>query len=266
VIGWRPEVEGITRADLVSYYDSYYQPDNAFLVIVGQFVTEEMIETVERYFGSIPKSTQASTTKEPPASIVEPPQTAERRFAMNRAGQQDLLGIAFHAPQRANQDTYAMDILAQVLGHGRTSRLYRGLVESGLAVHASAENQSMPADPFLFLLDIELAAGADVERVESTVDQVISSLISQPVSKNELKRALKRARVDFVMRRDSVSALAFLLGEFEISTGWQFIETYLDNLNKVTPDQISAVTERYLTRQSRTIGHLQPSANRKEQV
>ncbi len=260
VIGARADVENITRTDLLTYYDQYYQPDNAFLVIVGQFVPEEMIEAIERQFGSLPSGVSRSA----PDSLIEPRQSEERRFEISRSGQQDLLGIAYHAPQRSDYDAYAMDILAQVLGHGRTSRLYKGLVESGLAVHASAENQSMPADPFLFLLDIELADGVEAERALTAVDREISGLFTQPVSERELKRALKRARVDFIMRRDSVSALAFLLGEFEISTGWRYLETYQDNLSRVTPAQVSAAAERYLTSHSRTVGYLRSQTGSQE--
>ncbi|MCK4303976.1 MAG: insulinase family protein, partial [Candidatus Eisenbacteria sp.] len=253
VIGWRQDVESITRAYLQSYYDRYYQPNNAFLVAVGRFQSAEMIEAIERQFGSIPPG-------DPPKqlSVIEPPQRGERRFELRKAGQQELMVVAYHAPQRADRDALAMDVLAQILGHGRTSRLYKSLVDSQLAVHASAENQSMPMDPFLFMLDIELAHGVEMSRVEEAIDQEIARLTREPVSLQEMQRARKCARVGFIMRSDSVSALAFLIGEFEVSTGWKPLQSYLDRLEAVSAEDVMEVAQRYLVREARTVGHFRP--------
>lgn len=254
VVGWRQDVESITRADLQGFYDHYYQPNNAFLAVVGDFRTAEMIKAIERTFGSIPPG-------DPPAarSVTEPPQRGERRFELRRAGQQELLGISYRAPQRGDAAALAMDVLAQVLGHGRTSRLYKALVETGLAVHASAENQSISADPFLFLLDIEPASGVELSRIEQAIDREIGRLASEPISDREIQRARKRARVGFIMRRDSVSALAFLIGEFEVACGWRLLQTYLEQLDAVMPEQVMKAARRYLVRDERTLGHFRPT-------
>jgi zinc protease len=258
VIGLRSDVESISQSDLTDFYNRYYQPDNAFLVIAGQFETDRMIADIEAAFGAVPANTNQPL---PPPSNKEPVQEQERRFEIRKAGQQELLGIAYPSPQRGAPDAFAMDVLAQVLGHGRTSRLYQGLVEKGLAVHASAENQAMPCDPFIFLFDIELAAGVSQPQVEAAMEQEISRICNEPISQRELDRAMKRARVEFIMRRDSVSALAFLIGEFEISTGWRYLETYLEQLSKVTPDDVSAAAKRWLVPSQRTVGFFQPTEN-----
>jgi len=253
VIGWRQDVEAISCADLRTFYDRYYQPGNAFLTVVGAFEPAEMCAAIDRHFGSIP----AAETR-PERRIVEGPQRGERRFELRKAGEQDIVGIAYRAPQRTENDAFAMDVLAQVLGHGRTSRLYKALVETGIAVSVATENQSMPADPFLFLFDIEPADGVSPAQVEEVLDAEIARLAREPISKRELERAQKRARVDFVMRRDSVSSLAFLIGELEVTAGWQLALTYLRRLEHVTPIDVMDAAEKYLTREQRTVGHFRP--------
>jgi zinc protease len=254
VIGLRQDVTAISRADLRAFYDAHYQPGNAFLVAVGRFRSAEMARAIDRHFGAIPAAQAA-----PLQATAEPPQRAERRFEFSKAGRQELLGMAYHAPQRGHPDAVALDVLAMVLGHGRTSRLYRALVQSGLAVHASAEYASMPIDPFLFMLDVELAQKAESARAEAAIDREIDRLAREPISGGELQRARKRARVGFITRRDSVSALAFLIGEFEIATGWEYLQTYLEKLDAVTPEDVTRVTGRYLLPRARTVGHFRPS-------
>jgi zinc protease len=254
VIGWRQDVEAITIDDLRSYYDAYYRPNNAFLAVVGAFDRGAMLADLERTFGGLEPGPPT-----PARPVVEPEQRGERRFELRKAGQQEILGIAYRAPQRAHDDAFALDVLAQVLGHGRTSRLYRVLIESGLAVNAAAENQAMPVDPYLFLIDVEPAEGVAPARIEEALDEEIACLVREPVSPREIERARKRARVEFVMRRDSVSALAFLIGELEVSAGWRLAQTYLERLDAVTAEHVQAAAARYLTREARTIGRFRPT-------
>ncbi len=254
VIGWRQDVGAIGVEDVRAFYDTHYQLSNAFLTIVGAFARDAMLADLERTFGCIDPGAA------PPASpVTEPEQRGERRFELRKAGQQEILGLAHRAPQRAHDDAFALDVLAQVLGHGRTSRLYRALIESGLAVNASAENQSIPVDPYLFFIDAEPADGVAPARIEEVIDEEISRLAREPISAREMERARKRARVEFVMRRDSVSALAFLIGELEVSTGWRLAQTYLERLEAVTPDRVQAAAARYLTRDARTVGRFRPT-------
>jgi zinc protease len=271
VIGWREDIESITAADLKAFYDRHYQPNHAFLVVAGDFDRTEMSDAIGRTFGAIP-APEASAgrdargipeehgTRQTPGEhrAAEPPQQGERRFELRKAGRQELLALAYKIPHRKYEDSYALDVLAQVLGHGRTSRLYKRLVESGLTVDVAAENQAMPADPYLFYIEAELARGVDVARVAEAIAEECRRLCREPISSEELERACKRARVDFVMRRDSVSARAFLIGEFEVTTGRRFVDSYLERLGAVTPEQVMQVATKYLVREERTVGHFRP--------
>ncbi len=254
VIGWRQDVEAITREDLRAYYDAHYRPNNAFLTIVGAFDRAQMLDGVQRAFGELEPGPVVARP-----AVTEPEQRGERRFELRKAGQQEILGLAYRAPRRAEDEAFALDVLAQVLGHGRTSRLYQALVDSGLAVSVGAENQSIPVDPYLFFIDVEPAEGVSPGRIEEVIDAQIAKLAQEPIHPRELARALKRARVEFVMRRDSMSALAFLIGELEVATGWRLARDYLARLDRVTAEQVQAVAARYLVSDARTIGHFRPT-------
>jgi zinc protease len=254
VLGWRQDLEAATPESLRAFYRQHYQPGNAHLAIVGDFSTETMLTEIDRSFGTIPPGTPP-----PRRPVLEPPQRGERRFELRKAGSQEFWAAAYKIPSRRDDDSYALDLLAHVLGHGRVSRLYRALVETGLAVAAGAESQATPADPFLFFVDAEPARGVAREAIEAAVDEAIARLARTPIGDEEIARARKRARVEFVMRRDKVSAQAFLLGEFEATVGWRFVESYLERLQAVGPEDVMRVAARYLVRDERTVGHFRPT-------
>ena len=253
VIGWRRDVEQIRASDLRAFYDRFYQPENAFLVIVGDFETERMRADIERHFGGISGAAVTRDTRP-----LESAPLGERRFRVSRSGGQEMLALGYPAPPRRQPDALHLDVLAQVLGHGRTSRLYGSLIDTHRAVHVAAENQSMPIDPFLFMVDIEPSPGVTVAEILRIYDEDVARLAGEPLTEQELLRARKRARVDFVMRRDRVSALAFLLGEFEIAGGWRQLEHYLQDLDAVTPEDVMRAARHYLRPQWRTLGHYLP--------
>jgi zinc protease len=248
-IGWKSDVEAIQAEQIREFYDHYYQPHNAFLVVVGDLETEDALNLVRKHFGVIPGGDL------PPRPVtVEPPQKGERRVVIQKPGENDILGMAFRVPQRRHRDNYALDLLGQILGEGRTSRLYKALVDSKLVVRASAANYSTLEDPFLFFLDADIAPNVEPRVVEEAVDEVIQSLQREPVEHGELERARKRTRVDFVYRKDRVSSQAFFLGELEISCGWKFGGSYLDEIEKVTAEDLQRVAQTYLVPGSRTVG------------
>lgn len=253
VIGWRPDVESISIDGLRAFYDRFYQPANAFLVMAGDFDSERMVSDIERHFGAI-----GGTAVERAPRPLEPAPAGPRRFRVSRTGGQEMLALGYPAAQRIAPEALHLDVLAQVLGHGRTSRLYRALIDTHRAVHVAAENQSMPTDPFLFMVDLEPAPGVPAEEVLRVYDEEVERLAREPLTEEEFRRARKRARVDFVMRRDRVSALAFLLGEFEIAGGWRQLTTYLERLDAVTPQDVMRAAERYLRADARTLGHYVP--------
>lgn len=264
------QVRATTAADLRGFYDRRYRPDGAYLVVAGDYDDARILDEIEAAFGSIAPGAQpqggldrgtvpGADCEAKRAPDGEPPQRGERRFELRKAGRHEMLAIAYKVPGRGHRDQYAIDVLAQILGHGRTSRLYRALVETGVAVQAGAENLAVLADPFLFHIDVDPARDAALEAVEAAVDAVVERLRREPVTPEELARARKRARADFVLRRDRVTARAALIGELEASVGWRYQRDYLARLDAVTAAAVLEAAQRYLVRDERTVGQFRPT-------
>ncbi len=156
-IGWRTDVEQITTDQIRDYYHSHYMPNNATVVVVGDIDPAKALALVEKYFGPIPRGTDP-----PPVNIVEPQQQGERRFKIRKPGDTRYLMVSWRNPAMTDPDTYALDVLGIILGHGKTSRLYRGLVEKKLATDVDASNETA-RDPFLMIVQATVAPGATLD-------------------------------------------------------------------------------------------------------
>jgi zinc protease len=251
-IGWPSDVEGITTEQIRAYYRTHYMPNNAVVVVVGDVATEEALALVREHFGPIPRGTEP-----PPVRTEEPEQRGERRFKIRRPGDTAYLIASWKCPPLANPDTYALDAAGMILGHGRTSRLYQALVEGTLATEADAANETL-RDPFLLIAQATAAPGVPLGRLEAALLAEVERLRREPPAPEELERARKQLQAMFVYAKDSIRSLAQQLGYYETVVGWRYLETYLDEVMKVTPEQIRRVAGTYLTERRRTIGWYDP--------
>jgi len=254
-IGWRSDVESITAAQIHSFYDRFYWPNHSFLVVAGDFAPQEMLAKVRKHFGPIPSGGVA-----PAVVTVEPPQKGERRFTLRETGRTEHLMVAYHVPRAGEPDSYALDLLGQILGSGRTARLYQALVEPGLAVSVDADNEGPMADPVLFTLGVAIKEGETPAAVEAAIDSELERVKSEPVTAAELARAVKQNKVQFIFSRDRVISQAFRLGEAEIGPGYRFLDSYLERVQAVTPADLQRVARTYLVRDNRSVGLYLPYA------
>ncbi|MHB0911902.1 MAG: M16 family metallopeptidase, partial [Armatimonadota bacterium] len=241
IIGWRHDVEGITREDVYSYYKTYCQPNNAVVVIVGDFETESALHLVEERFGPIPKGPEP-----PKVRSVEPPQPGPRRSIVEGEGSAARVAVGYHIPAASSPDTYALDVLQTVLGTGESSRLYKALVDKGIATDAWAWNMSAK-DPGLFILGGTASDGVAAVKVENALLSEAERIKSDGVNIDEIKKAVNQIESGFVLANDSVSAQAELLGSFEMTSSWHNIDKYLPGIRAVTPEDVRGVARRYLT-------------------
>jgi len=253
-VGGTPgEVRGLTAERLRDFYDAHYRPNHAYLVVAGDYDEGRILERVASAFGPIPAG--PARLSEPPGA---PPQSAERRFELRRAGGREQLLLGYRAPARRHPDVPALDLLAQVMGQGRMSRLHRALVEPGMAVQAGAENPAALVHPFLFYIDVSPSLGAPRESIDAVLEREIDRLSREPVTDAELGRARKQARVDLVLRCDRVSARGALVGELEATVGWRYLDDYLSRLAAVEAEDVRRVAATYLVPRGRTVGHFRP--------
>jgi zinc protease len=253
VIGWRSDVEQMPRDAIYRYYKMHYGPNTATVVIVGDFQTQRALAQVRRYFGAL-----KPVPPPPPVSTVEPAQRGERRVVVKQAGPLPIVMLAYKAPAATSPDFYALDVLATVLGEGRASRLYQGLVQTELASGVDAGAPSLH-DPFLFFVTATARPGVAADRLEAAMLEAVEGVKSAPIAPAELARAQRQIEASFAYQTDSVTAQARQLGYWAMVDDWRYLTTYLDRIRAVTAADVQAVAQKYFLTDQRTVGHFVPT-------
>ena len=252
-IGWRSDVEGVPTSRLKDFYDTYYFPNNATAIVVGDFDQNHALELVAKHFGPIAKSPHAI----PSVYTVEPPQEGEHRFVLRRAGQLGLIEMAWHIPEASHADTAAFTLLDPILGTGVSSRLYQALVEERLAVSVGAQSYQF-RDPGLFTIDITLTPGVAHEAAEERTLREIEWLKTEPVTDAELRKAKNIIVTQLIYLRDSPFGVLNAMGEAEAAADWRLYVDLPTMVEKVTPSDIMRIVNQYFTTDNRTVGYFIP--------
>jgi len=254
IIGWMEDIERFTLQDLKDYHDIYYIPSNAFIIAVGDFKKEQLLGSIEKAFGGMPKKPAPSQMKP-----VEERQLGERRLLVKREAQVPYLTMGFHVPNLKDPDAYVLELIEVILSGGKSSRLYEKLVrEKRLALNAAADNSLLSRDPGLFTISVDPLAGREMSAVEKALEEELERLRSEPVSSEELEKAKNQAEAEFVYGQDSLFYQAMLLGQFETASDWKKIDGYIPSIRKVTAGDIVRVARKYFTPENRTTGILVP--------
>jgi zinc protease len=256
IIGWFSDLDAMTREDLKRHYDTYYVPNNATLVVVGDIKAEALLPPIKRLFEPIP------SRPVPPVQIVaEPDQRGERRIIVKREAQLPFFMAAYRSPNYTNADVYALDILESILAHGKTSRLYQSLVyEQKNALIAACEYDHLKTDPDLFYCFAMVKPGHEVQEIEQALYKEIARLQTEPPSEQELQRAKNQVEASYVFGQDSIFRQAMILGQSEtVGAGWRYEKQYLERIRVVTPADVQRVVRRYFAEEARTVGILIPT-------
>jgi len=247
VIGWAHEIEALNLGSIMAFYKKWYAPGNAILVVAGDITPERLKPLAEKYYGSIPA--QPATPRRRP---MEPPQTAKRTVTLKDARvRQPSWGRTYLAPSLLTGETkhaYALEVLANIFGHGATSRLYQSLVvESQLALSAGAYYGADERGPSRFTLYAAPKPGVSMETLESKIEEELAKLLEGGITPSELKRAKKRMQAQAIFARDSLSGGARTLGA-ALAAGLtvEDVETWPDRIGAVTVEQISAAAKAIL--------------------
>ncbi|HEY3344234.1 MAG TPA: pitrilysin family protein [Anaerolineaceae bacterium] len=265
IIGDKADLRTMQRDDLYRHYRNYYAPNNAVLAVAGDFDTESMLKRIEEVYGPIPAGDPKLYQPQ-----AEPPATEERRVEVSGPGETTYLQIAYHAPAATNPDFYPFTVLDSLLtgptglnmfgGGGisnKTSRLYRALVDKGLAVSASGGLQAT-IDPYLYDITATVHPQHSAPEVLQAIDAEIVRLQDQPVTPEEVARAIKQARAMFAYGSENITNQAYWLGFSEIFATYDWFVTYLDRLAAVTPEEIQRVARIYLLPRNRVVGTYLP--------
>jgi zinc protease len=263
-IGDLCDLETITHEQLWHHYQTYYGPDNAVAVAVGDFDAPQMLARIETLFGPIP------ARSDPPAvHRSEPPQRGERRVSLEGPGHTAYLQVAYCGPAATDADFFPMAIVTAVLTGAsgmnlfappppnRSSRLYRALVETGLAAGV-AGGLSPTLDPYLYSISATVRAGRSLDEVEAALNAEMDRVLEEPISDEELQTAIKQAKAQFAYSSESVTNQGFWLGFSSVVAETEWFESFVDNLTAVTVEDVHRVANTRLARRNRTVGHYLP--------
>jgi len=263
-IGDLCDLETISREQLWHHYQTYYGPSNAIAVAVGDFEAPAMLARIADVFGPIPQRSDPPAVNRP-----EPPQRGERRVELEGPGTTAYLQAAYHGPAASDPDFFPMVILSSILSGAsgmsllggappnRTSRLYRALVEEGLAASVSGSLWPM-VDPHLYNITATVRAGRTLDDVEEALDAEMGRVLAEPISEAELQTAIKQSRAEFAYSSESVTSQGLWLGFASIVSDIAWFEGFLDSLAAVTVDDVTRVADTHLRRRNRTVGRYIP--------
>jgi zinc protease len=264
VVGHEADLRRITRDDLYNHYRAAYHPANAFITAVGDFDAEELFGRIERAFGQIEPGNPL-----PPVRVVEPPQNGERRVSLRRPAPTSYLRMAFHTPAARHPDMVAILVADAILSGGkglglggggpmgRSSRLYRSLVASGLA-RAAGSDFDVTVDPSLLVVGVTALPSSDPASIEDVVNRELERLATEPVPAEELERAVKQVKAQYVYSTEGVTNQAFWLGQLEIVDSYQRVDTLVEEIEQITTQDIQRIAAAYLIPTNRTVGWLLP--------
>ena len=241
IIGWRHEIEALTRQDLESFYKLWYHPNNAILVVAGDVTMAEVRPLAEKYYGKI-----AAGPLPPRDRPSEPPHVASQRISLADARvRQPSWRRLYLAPSRVYGDTsltYALEVGSEIIGGGATSRLYRTLVvEDGKAVSAGSYYDDSAFGPTAFVVSAAPQQGVSLDEIEKRVEAEVAKVLKDGVSTEEVERAKKRMQASAVYARDSAGRGARALGA-ALASGQtvEDVESWPERIGAVTADQVNA--------------------------
>ncbi|MEN9455595.1 MAG: hypothetical protein RL210_1114 [Pseudomonadota bacterium] len=252
-IGARSDVEHVDINRLRAFYQRYYQPDNAVLVIAGRFDEARAKQWVAQSFGALPKPAR----KLPRLYTREPQQDGEREVTLRRAGDTQLLGALYHVPDGAHPDSAALALLLQVLGGTPNGRLHRQLVESGLASEISALHYAL-FDPAYVAFAAKASGDADAGKLRQAMLQVLEGVATQPVAEDELNTARAAWLNQFEQIVADPANLALNLSDYVARGDWRLFYLERDRVEALQAADLQRVAQAYLLPSNRTLGHFVP--------
>ncbi|MCX6639984.1 MAG: pitrilysin family protein [bacterium] len=257
VVGWMSDLNSITLDECQEYHRIHYAPNNATVVIVGDFKTAEAVKLVEKYYGAIPRQESPATV-----ATVEPKQRGERRVYLHRRAQLPMLLAGYHVPNAVAEDMAALQVASRILSNGESSRIYRKMVyEDKLALYAGGSADESK-DPSLFYAYCGMNIGKDVAEGEKELFDIIEGLTKNPPTDEELQKAKNQMEAEYIFNMQTNWNKGYNLGWYQTVTGdWHGMLKQVDRYQAVTAEKVAEVAAKYFTPNNRTTIILVPDDN-----
>ena len=269
VIGWRQEIEKLDREDALAFYKRFYAPNNAILIIAGDVEAAEVRPLVEKFYGQIPAQPSIPARRMRPQ---EPVPAAPRTVTLSDPRvEQTSLRRYYLVPSSTNAaagESAALDVLAQLMGSGANSYLYRALViDKQLAISAGAGYQSTSLDPTQFQISVSPKPGAEFPQIEQAIDAVIADLSQNPPRAEDLERVKTQLIAEAVYAQDNQATMArWYGGALTSGLSIEDIQSWPDRIRAVTAEQVRDVAQKWLDKKRSVTGYLiKDAAPRREE-
>lgn len=249
-IGLREDVENVSADKLREFYDIFYWPNNATVTVVGDIRKKEILETIKNKFGKLPKSKRVI----PEMKTKEPKQEGARKTTVKRKGETNIIGLAHKIPRGLHKDTYAIQILSEVLAGGKSSRLHKALVDNGLASEVSIFNYPFH-DESILISYVYLTAKTSHQVVEKIILKEYEKIKKDGISEKELIKAKERLKTDRAFMEDGSYAISSVINEGIALGDWAFYLNFNNKMESVSKEDVKRVAGEYLCDDRSTTGY-----------
>ncbi|MEH1934701.1 MAG: pitrilysin family protein [Nostoc sp.] len=257
--GTKADVEKFEVEQVQKYYRNFYSPDNAVLVIVGDFQTANTLETIKEVFGKLAKRVRSEELGVRRKNTFTPSTSLSTPIVLREPGAGRLLQVVYPLPDANQPDVPALDVMDYIFTEGRNSRLYQALVESGLASELTASVTSLRESGWYEVL-VTAGSKQDLKKIDSVLSSAIANVAEKGVTSEEVERAKTQLTADVILSNRDITSQAMRLGNDQTTAGdYRYTDYYLAAVRLVKPTDIVAVINKYLTKEARTVGFFEPT-------
>jgi zinc protease len=258
-IGWKSDIEHVPLPKLREFYDSFYWPNNATITVVGDIETDAVLGLIKKYYGVYPHSPAPI----PAIYTEEPAQTGERRVTVKRPGELGAIIVAHKVPNGRDADRAPLEMLDAILSSGKNARLYRALVDQGLALSAGSGTEVL-RDLSLHTLYAALGPGTTHEQVEKALIAELNKIKTSGVTPAEVASVKQQYIAEDAYKRDGTAAVASEISEWIGIGDWTLYVTFPQKVQQVTPADVQRVARQYFSADQSTTGWFVPVAPKTE--
>jgi predicted Zn-dependent peptidase len=255
VVGYESDIKNWRKSDLQQYFDTYYAPNNAVVTIAGDVTLDRVKKLAKKYFEPIPPRTPPR-----PVHTREPEQLGEKRLHVHKDVSAPHVMIVYHIPESTSQDYYPLDLLDSILGEGKSSRLYKALIDEKQLAVSVRTFVFRSLDPHLFHIYAICARDVSEKALEQAIYEEIDKIIKDGVTEKELQKVKNRKLTDFYRAMETINGKANTIGTYEVYFGgFEKLFNAPAEYRKVTGEDVKRVAAAYLEKSNRTVGILKKS-------
>jgi predicted Zn-dependent peptidase len=239
-IGFMNDIQTWTIQDIKDFHKTYYQPNNAILMVTGDVDPKEVFKKAKKRFGHVKNG-----TKIPEFKFVEPEQDGPKRVTIKRESEVEMIALTFHIPDFKHEDQVTLSAISEILYSGKSSRLYKELMDKKHLVNSVYAYNMENIDPGLFIFLATCNPGVKAEDVERELIKQIELIKNKPVTQKELEKVKINSKADFIYSLESSTSVANLFGSYLVRGDLTPLLTYEENIEKITQEKVQEVANKY---------------------